>query len=70
MAGLGYDRYGAQGGDWGFRDLPSSRSPTPSTSRASTSTWRPPIPMTEDLTPEEQEFLDGMNAYYAVDSGY
>ena len=60
MAGLGYDRYVAQGGDWGsFVTHAARRSPTPSTAPASTSTWRPPIPTTEDITPEEQACLDG-----------
>ena len=36
---LGYDRYGAQGGDWGSGDLPgAAASPTPSTWSACTST--------------------------------
>ena len=37
---LGYERYGAQGGDWGVDDLArSSRSSTPSTAPGCTSTW-------------------------------
>ena len=40
MALLGYDRYGAQGGDWGGFVSSTSANATPPTSSASTSTWR------------------------------
>ena len=39
MAALGYERYGAQGGDWGAMVTRPSGSRTRSTARASTSTW-------------------------------
>ena len=39
MARLGYERYGAQGGDWGSMISASSARSTTSTLPACTSTW-------------------------------
>ena len=70
MAGLGYDRYVAQGGDWGYFVTREVALADPEHCAGIHLNMAPPIPMTEDITPEEQEFLDGMSAYDAVDSGY
>jgi pimeloyl-ACP methyl ester carboxylesterase len=70
MAGLGYDRYVAQGGDWGYFVTRDVALADPEHCAGIHINMAPPIPMTEDITPEEQGFLDGMTAYDAVDSGY
>src|SRR4051812_16396469 len=70
MAGLGYDRYVAQGGDWGYFVTREVALADPEHCAGVHLNMAPPIPMTEDITPEEQGFLDGMTAYDAVDSGY
>jgi microsomal epoxide hydrolase len=70
MAGLGYDRYVAQGGDWGYFVTREVALADPEHCAGIHLNMAPPIPMTEDITPEEQGFLDGMSAYDAVDSGY
>jgi microsomal epoxide hydrolase len=70
MAGLGYDRYVAQGGDWGYFVTREVGIADPEHCAGIHLNMAPPIPMTEDITPEEQGFLDGMSAYDATDSGY
>jgi pimeloyl-ACP methyl ester carboxylesterase len=70
MAGLGYDRYVAQGGDWGsFVTLQVGRA-DPQHCAAINVNLLPPIPMTEDISEDEQRGIDRMNAYNDVDSGY
>lgn len=70
MAALGYDRYVAQGGDWGYFVTREVALADPEHCAGIHLNMAPPIPMTEDITPQEQELLDGMTAYDAVDSGY
>jgi microsomal epoxide hydrolase len=70
MAGLGYDRYVAQGGDWGYFVTREVALADPEHCAGIHLNMAPPIPMTEEITPQEQEFLDAMTAYDAVDSGY
>jgi microsomal epoxide hydrolase len=70
MAALGYDRYVAQGGDWGYFVTREVALADPEHCIGIHLNMAPPVPMTEDVTPEEQEYLDGMKAYDAVDSGY
>jgi len=70
MAALGYNRYVAQGGDWGYFVTREVALADPEHCIGIHLNMSPPIPMTDDVTPEEQEFLDGMSAYDAVDSGY
>jgi microsomal epoxide hydrolase len=70
MTALGYDRYVAQGGDWGYFVTREVALADPEHCVGIHLNMAPPIPMTEDITPEEQGFLDGMSAYDAVDSGY
>jgi pimeloyl-ACP methyl ester carboxylesterase len=73
MARLGYDRYVAQGGDWGSI-ITQSMGQTETTHCAAIHTNMPlviPDPETMDnLTETEQAALDAMNFYYESDSGY
>ena len=73
MARLGYDRYVAQGGDWGSI-ITQSMGQTETTHCAAIHTNMPlviPDPETMDnLTEREQAALDAMNFYYESDSGY
>ena len=74
MAALGYDRYGAQGGDWGAAVTTAHRrAATPSTASASTSTWPSPARPRRrgDLTDAEQAALAALDEHYREwDSGY
>jgi pimeloyl-ACP methyl ester carboxylesterase len=70
MARLGYERYVAQGGDWGsFVTLQLARA-DPEHCVAVHVNLLPPIPATEDIQPDEQAGIDKMNAYNEHDSGY
>ncbi len=73
MARLGYDRYVAQGGDWGSL-ITHSMGLTETDHCAAIHTNMPlvaPDPDTmDDLTAQEQAALDGMAHYGASDSGY
>jgi pimeloyl-ACP methyl ester carboxylesterase len=70
MAGLGYERYVAQGGDWGSFVTTQLAIADPDHCIGLHVNMAPPIPMTEDITAEEQACLDGMTAYNDDDSGY
>jgi pimeloyl-ACP methyl ester carboxylesterase len=73
MARLGYDRYVAQGGDWGAL-ITQSMGQTETRHCAGIHINMPvvaPDPATmEDLTPQEQSALAGMTFYSEWDSGY
>ncbi|WP_116364346.1 alpha/beta fold hydrolase [Parahaliea mediterranea] len=73
MASLGYDRYVAQGGDWGSM-VTQSIGQTETTHCAGIHINMPivmPDPDTMDqLTPTEQAALESMNFYQQWDSGY
>jgi pimeloyl-ACP methyl ester carboxylesterase len=70
MAALGYERYVAQGGDWGsFVTLQLGRA-DPDHCAAVHVNLLPPIPATDDIQPDEQVGLDKMSAYNERDSGY
>ncbi|MEM1113820.1 MAG: epoxide hydrolase [Pseudomonadota bacterium] len=73
MAVLGYDRYVAQGGDWGSM-VTQSMGQTETEHCAGIHVNMPivaPDPDTmDDLTPAEQSALEGMGFYDAWDSGY
>ncbi|MDH3993216.1 MAG: alpha/beta hydrolase, partial [Gammaproteobacteria bacterium] len=73
MARLGYDRYVAQGGDWGSM-ITQSMGQTETTHCAGIHINMPivaPDPDTMDqLTPQEQSALEGMSFYSEWDSGY
>jgi microsomal epoxide hydrolase len=70
MAGLGYDRYLAQGGDWGSFVTTQLALADPDHCVGVHVNMLPPIPTTDDHTDEEKEFLAGMAAYNEDDSGY
>lgn len=70
MAGLGYDRYVAQGGDWGSIVTTQLAHVDPEHCRSMHVNMLAPIPMTEDQTPEEAECIGGMALYNEHDSGY
>lgn len=73
MSRLGYDRYVAQGGDWGAM-ITQSMGLTEMTHCAGIHTNMPivaPDPETMDsLTPQEQSALEGLTFYSEWDSGY
>jgi pimeloyl-ACP methyl ester carboxylesterase len=70
MAGLGYERYAAQGGDWGsFVTLQLAVADAEHCAGIHLN-FLPTIPMTEDHTPEEEQFLAESKKYYDDDSGY
>jgi pimeloyl-ACP methyl ester carboxylesterase len=70
MARLGYERYFAQGGDWGsFVTLQLALADPDHTAGIHVNMMYP-IPMTEDRTPEEEECLAALTSYNDVDSGY
>jgi pimeloyl-ACP methyl ester carboxylesterase len=73
MSRLGYDRYVAQGGDWGAL-ITQNMGLTETTHCAGIHINMPivaPDPDTMDsLTPQEQSALDGMTFYSEWDSGY
>jgi microsomal epoxide hydrolase len=70
MAGLGYDRYVAQGGDWGSLVTQQVAIADPDHCAGIHLNFLPVIPMTDDRTDEEQEFLARVAQYDEVDSGY
>ena len=70
MEGLGYDRYVAQGGDWGSFVTQQIARADPEHCAAIHVNLLPPIPMTEDISEDEQWGIDRMNAYNDDDSGY
>ena len=70
MAALGYERYVAQGGDWGSFVTQQLGLADPEHCAAVHVNMLPPIPATEDIQPDEQIGLDKMNAYNEHDSGY
>jgi epoxide hydrolase len=70
MAGLGYERYAAQGGDWGsFVTLQLAVADADHCAGVHLN-FLPTIPMTDDHTPEEEQFLAEQKRYYDDDSGY
>ena len=73
MTRLGYDRYGAQGGDWGAGVTTGLgiRHPDRVVGIHLNMVTAPPDPATmADLTPQEQASLDSMQYYRQWDSGY
>jgi pimeloyl-ACP methyl ester carboxylesterase len=70
MGALGYDRYVAQGGDWGSFVTLQLGLADPDHCAAVHVNMLPPIPATEDIQPDEQAGIDKMNAYNEHDSGY
>jgi len=70
MAGLGYERYVAQGGDWGSFVTLQLALADPEHCTAVHVNMLPPIPATEDITDDEQAGLDKMASYNEHDSGY
>ena len=70
MAGLGYDRYVAQGGDWGSLITPQLALADPEHCIGIHVNMLTPIPMTEDISAEEQACLDSAVRFEQVDSGY
>ena len=70
MAGLGYARYVAQGGDWGSFVTCQLALADPDHCVGIHLNMLAPIPMTDDHTPDEEECLAGMNSYNEHDSGY
>ncbi len=69
MARLGYERYVAQGGDWGSFVTTQVGLADPKHCAGVHVNMLAPIPMTEDHTEEEDEFVAGMAAYNDRDSG-
>ena len=71
MAGLGYDRYGAQGGDWGAMVTTSigQQDPEHVAGIHLNMAIAPPDPL-EDLTEQEQRALASMADYDRWGSGY
>jgi pimeloyl-ACP methyl ester carboxylesterase len=70
MDRLGYQRYFAQGGDWGSFVTSQVALADPEHCAGIHLNMIAPIPMTDDVSEEEQVCLDGMAAYNDVDSGY
>ena len=70
MAGVGYERYVAQGGDWGSFVTQQIAIADPEHCIGIHVNFLPTIPMTEDHTDEEKRFLAEMAAYNDEDSGY
>ena len=70
MAGLGYGRYLAQGGDWGSIVTMQLAHTDPQHCRSVHVNMLAPIPMTEDQTPDEAECVAAMAWYNEHDSGY
>ena len=69
-AALGYDRYVAQGGDWGAFVTLQIALADPGHCAGVHVNMLPPIPATDDIAPDEQAGIDKMNAYNEDDSGY
>ncbi|MSO79479.1 MAG: epoxide hydrolase [Acidimicrobiia bacterium] len=70
MAGLGYERYVAQGGDWGSFVTSQLAIADPAHCAGIHLNFLPTIPMTDDHTEEEVEFVADMARYNDEDSGY
>jgi pimeloyl-ACP methyl ester carboxylesterase len=70
MDTLGYRRYVAQGGDWGAFVTREVGIADPEHCAALHLNMATPTPMTDDVTVEEQAFLDALATYNSVDSGY
>jgi microsomal epoxide hydrolase len=70
MAGLGYSRYLAQGGDWGSFVTSQLALADPDHCVGIHVNMLAPIPMTDDHTPEEEDCLASMASYNDEDSGY
>lgn len=74
MAGLGYDRYGVQGGDWGsivsqnVADLVPDR--LTGLHLNFVSVPRPSGERTAELAPEEQASIEGMRSWNEAEAGY
>jgi epoxide hydrolase len=71
MARLGYERYGAQGGDWGAM-VTASIGHRDAAHLAGIHLNMPIVipTTTEDLSPQEQGALDGMTHYQTWEAGY
>jgi pimeloyl-ACP methyl ester carboxylesterase len=70
MQRLGYERYFAQGGDWGSFVTTQLAVADPEHCAGIHLNLLAPIPMTEDIAPDEQQCLDLMTAYDEFESGY
>ena len=70
MQRLGYERYFAQGGDWGSFVTTQLAAADPEHCAGIHVNMLAPIPMTEDVATDEQACLDQMAAYDEFDSGY
>jgi pimeloyl-ACP methyl ester carboxylesterase len=70
MGALGYDRYVAQGGDWGYAVTTQLAAADPEHCIGFHINMAPPIPMTDDIDAEEQSFIDRLTVYNDTDSGY
>jgi microsomal epoxide hydrolase len=70
MARLGYERYAAQGGDWGQFVTLQIGAVDPEHCAGIHLNFLPAIPMTEDLTDEEQQLVAKVTEYNDNDSGY
>jgi len=70
MQGLGHEHYFAQGGDWGSFVTTQLALADPEHCDGVHVNMMPPIPMTEDHTPDEEACLAGMASYNEHDSGY
>ena len=70
MAALGYRRYVAQGGDWGYFVTTQVAIADPEHCIGIHINMAPAIPMTEDISDEEQTYLDGSRHYDEFESGY
>ena len=70
MAGLGYSRYTAQGGDWGSFVTLQVAAADPAHCVGVHVNFLPSIPSTDDHTDEEREFLADAARYNDDDSGY
>ena len=74
MARLGYDRYGAQGGDWGSMrhdgDRPAATPSTPAGIHLNMPIALPDAGRWTTSPPQEQAALDSLTHYQRWDSGY
>ena len=70
MARIGYERYVAQGGDWGSFVTTQLALADPAHCASVHINLMPPIPATEDHTDEETALIARMTAYNDDDSGY
>ena len=70
MAGLGYDRYVAQGGDWGSFVTQQVAIADPDHCAGIHVNFLPSIPSTTEFTEEEEGFLADAARYNDDDSGY